>query len=78
MADKSGLAKLQAGVAAYLFGVVFLKSDGVILLANAIWHIHVVVGAIIHYQAVNKYLIQSAGNTRYVVFFISLLSMFSF
>jgi len=57
MEDRSGLTELQAGGAVYMAGVVFFKSDGLIPLAHAIWHIHVVVGAIIHYQAVNTYLI---------------------
>ena len=37
--------------------MIFFKSDGVIPLAHAIWHIHVVFGALIHYNAVRKYLI---------------------
>jgi len=58
MTDKSGLGELQAGGAVYLVGVIFFKSDGLIPLAHAIWHLHVVLGAIIHYQAVNTYLMQ--------------------
>jgi len=61
MSDVSGLAELQAGGAVYLVGVVFFKSDGVIPLAHAIWHLHVVVGALIHYHAVTKYLITPAN-----------------
>lgn len=57
MREVSGLSELQAGGAVYLLGVVFFKSDGVIPLAHAIWHVHVVVGALIHYYAVTKYLI---------------------
>merc|ERR1712130_431407 len=57
MSDVSGLSELQAGGAVYLLGVIFFKSDGVIPLAHAIWHIHVVFGALIHYNAVRKYLI---------------------
>ena len=41
----------------FQLGVVFFKSDGIIPLAHAIWHIHVVFGALIHYNAVRKYLI---------------------
>merc|ERR1712098_788417 len=59
MSDVSGLSELQAGGAVYLLGVIFFKSDGIIPLAHAIWHIHVVVGALIHYNAVTKYLITS-------------------
>jgi len=61
MSDVSGLSELQAGGAVYLVGVVFFKSDGVIPLAHAIWHLHVVVGALIHYHAVTKYLITPAN-----------------
>jgi len=57
MEELSGINELKMGGAIYLFGVVFFKSDGVIPLAHAIWHIHVVIGAMIHFYAVDNYLI---------------------
>lgn len=57
MQDHSGLTELKLGGAVYLVGVVFFKSDGKIPLAHAIWHLHVVVGSLIHFNAVNKFLI---------------------
>jgi len=57
MEELSGVNELKMGGAIYMTGVVFFKSDGVIPLAHAIWHIHVVLGAMIHYYAVDIYLI---------------------
>jgi len=66
MEELSGLRELQMGGIAYMLGVVFFKSDGVIPLAHAIWHVHVVCGALIHYYAVSTYLIGSgcAGHSN--------------
>eukprot|EP00088_Acartia_fossae_P012023 TRINITY_DN1614_c0_g1_i1.p1 TRINITY_DN1614_c0_g1~~TRINITY_DN1614_c0_g1_i1.p1 ORF type:complete len:288 (+),score=8.95 TRINITY_DN1614_c0_g1_i1:92-955(+) len=57
MEELSGINELKMGGAIYMTGVVFFKSDGVIPLAHAIWHIHVVLGAMIHFYAVDSYLI---------------------
>lgn len=57
MNDMSGVLELQQGGAVYLLGVLFFKLDGRVPLAHAIWHLHVVVGAMIHYGAVAHYLI---------------------
>ena len=51
------MAELQQGGVIYLLGVVFFKLDGRLPLAHAIWHLHVVVASMIHYNAVDKYLI---------------------
>ena len=55
--DDTGVAELQQGGVIYLLGVVFFKLDGRLPLAHAIWHLHVVVASMIHYHAVDKYLI---------------------
>jgi len=51
-----GLWELKLGGACYMIGIIFFKCDGRIPLAHAIWHIHVAMGASIHYYAVFSYL----------------------
>nr|SVE75454.1 EOG090X0FVK [Daphnia dolichocephala] len=52
-----GVWELKVGGACYIIGLIFFKADGRIPLAHAIWHIHVALGASIHYYAVFTYLI---------------------
>lgn len=59
MSDLSGIDELKLGGFIYVIGVIFFKSDGRIPLAHAIWHLHVVAGAMIHYFAVSNYLMGS-------------------
>nr|CAG4648950.1 EOG090X0FVK [Polyphemus pediculus] len=51
-----GLWELKVGGVFYVVGLIFFKCDGRIPLAHAIWHVHVAVGASIHYYAVISYL----------------------
>ena len=55
--DLSGLDELKLGGLVYLTGVIFFKLDGRLPMAHAIWHLHVVVAAKIHFDAVDQYLI---------------------
>ncbi len=56
MEDPAGVHELRIGGAAYLLGVVFFKLDGRVAFAHAIWHLHVVAGALIHLHAVSYHL----------------------
>ncbi|XP_071443447.1 monocyte to macrophage differentiation factor 2 isoform X2 [Hetaerina americana] len=56
MSDFSGLTELKIGGVIYILGVFFFKADGCIPCAHAIWHIHVVCAAGVHYYAILKYL----------------------
>ena len=57
--DLSGLEELKLGGMVYLIGVIFFKLDGRLPMAHAIWHLFVVVAAKIHFDAVDKYLIDN-------------------
>nr|CAG4649765.1 EOG090X0FVK [Scapholeberis mucronata]SVE93946.1 EOG090X0FVK [Scapholeberis mucronata] len=54
--ELQGLWELKVGGACYIVGLIFFKADGRIPLAHAIWHVHVALGASIHYYAVFSYL----------------------
>lgn len=54
--DFQGLSELKIGGLFYIIGVYFFKSDGIIPLAHAIWHIFVVLASTLHYYAILNYL----------------------
>nr|CAG4642122.1 EOG090X0FVK [Eurycercus lamellatus] len=51
-----GIWELKLGGVFYIIGLIFFKLDGRVPLAHAIWHLHVALGASIHYYAVYTYL----------------------
>ncbi|EDV99653.1 monocyte to macrophage differentiation factor [Drosophila grimshawi] len=48
----NGMLHLKFGGAFYILGIVFFKSDGLIPMAHAIWHLFVVLAAGCHYYAI--------------------------
>lgn len=50
--DFPGVLELKIGGACYIIGLIFFKLDGRVPLAHAIWHLHVAMGASIHYYGV--------------------------
>lgn len=57
MSETTGLHEVAIGGGVYIAGVVFFKCDGVIPFAHAIWHCFVFLGALIHFNAVCRYLL---------------------
>ncbi|KAL9872452.1 monocyte to macrophage differentiation factor isoform 2-T2 [Glossina fuscipes fuscipes] len=51
-----GMTELKFGGFLYIVGVYFFKSDGIIPMAHAIWHLFVVFAATCHYYAILTYL----------------------
>ncbi|VDP70032.1 unnamed protein product [Echinostoma caproni] len=55
--EQSGLHLMLLGGIIYVVGIIFFKLDGHIPMAHAIWHCFVMVGAFLHYCAVDSFLI---------------------
>uniref|UniRef100_A0A1I8H555 Monocyte to macrophage differentiation factor 2 n=1 Tax=Macrostomum lignano TaxID=282301 RepID=A0A1I8H555_9PLAT len=55
--NPNGLGELLTGGAAYMCGVVFFKLDGIVPFAHAIWHLFVVIGSVLQYNAVSTHLV---------------------
>ncbi|KAM7350224.1 monocyte to macrophage differentiation factor [Cochliomyia hominivorax] len=47
-----GMTELKMGGFFYILGICFFKSDGVIPMAHAIWHLFVVIASGLHYYAI--------------------------